>query len=42
MIGRDNEGRVILLLRPHNIYMELVRDEDRYVDYTLYMLELFI
>ena len=40
--GRDYKGRVVLLFRPYLFYYQQVQNLDEYVDYTLYMLDLFI
>lgn len=42
MIGRDKDGRVILLFRPYNSYPDKLIDVNKYIDYTLYMLDIFI
>lgn len=42
MIGKDNEGRTILFFRPYNVYPDKIVDEAKYLDYTLYMLDIFI
>ena len=42
MIGRDRQGRILLLFRPYMVYPEKIADESKYIDYTLYMLDIFI
>jgi hypothetical protein len=32
----------MLLFRPYNVYPDKIVDENKYVDYTLYMLDIFI
>jgi hypothetical protein len=42
MIGRDKHGRILLLFRPYVVFPEKIADESKYIDYTLYMLDIFI
>ena len=42
IVGRDYEGRLILFFRAHSVFVDKIKDEEKYIDYCIYMLDLFV